>query len=411
EWTDVQVRELQDHFVELVYAGSREVFDPLHAQKKVVTDQRDKLKDAIPSTLIYREAKDPVQAFVLDRGLYDQPGEPVDRGVPSSLPPLPDDLANDRLALARWLFSGQHPLAARVAVNRFWQQVFGTGIVTTTEDFGAQGTFPSHPDLLDYLAVEFVERNWDVKWLMKQMVMSATYRQQSSTSPELLQSDPVNSYLTRGRRYRLDAEVLRDQALAVSGLLVPTIGGPSVKPPQPDGLWFAVGYSGSNTVRFEKDAGHDKVHRRSMYTFWKRTAPPPQMSLLDAPSREVCQVRRERTNTPLQALMLMNDPQYVEAARYFAQRAIDESDDDTETRIQWLFAQALARKATAKELEIFDGSVQEWTTAFTAEPEAAKKLIAIGETPATDEYDAADLATWTMAANLLMNMDEFVTKN
>ncbi len=412
-WNDQEHRQLRDYFIENVYSGSRTVFDPLHETLNSITKQRNELSAKIPTTLIYRERAEPRPAYFLKRGQYDQRGDQVSRRVPSIFEPLPKGAPNNRLGLARWLFTGDHPLTARVAVNRFWQQLFGQGIVETSEDFGAQGQFPSHPDLLDHLASEFVNHDWDVKWLIKQMVMSATYRQSSRVSPEALKVDPQNRWLARGPRYRLDAEVLRDQALAVSGLLVRTIGGPSVKPPQPDGLWFAVGYSGSNTVRFKKDAGHEKVHRRSMYTFWKRTAPPPQMSIFDAPSRESCIVRRERTNTPLQALMLMNDPQYVEAARYLGQRLIDQkkNDDSIQTLVNRLFRVCLSRSPDKSELSIVADAFRNYEREFSKTKGQASRLVEIGEDKVDDKYDSVELAAWTMVANLIMNMDEFVTKN
>ena len=264
-------------------------------------------------------------------------GEKVGRAVPAFLPPLPPGAPVNRLGLAQWLIAPNHPLTARVAVNRFWLQVFGTGIVKTAEDFGAQGEPPSHPELLDWLAVQFREDGWDVKRLMKRLVMSAAYRQSSRVTPETLAKDPANRLLARGPRFRLDAEMLRDQALFASGLLVETVGGPSVKPPQPVGLWEAVGYTDSNTAHFKADTGVEKVHRRSLYTFWKRTSPPPQMTTFDAPSREACQVRRERTNTPLQALLLMNEPQFIEAARGLAERTLREGGSTTDDRLTFMF--------------------------------------------------------------------------
>ena len=412
--TDKQNRVLLLHFLRHVCSDTQVAIKPLLTQIANVTKQRDELKASIPTTLVYRETKEPRKAYLLERGQYDQPGEEVSRAVPTALPALPaipDGKTNDRLALANWLFADNHPLTARVAVNRFWQQLFGSGLVETAEDFGAQGTFPTHPDLLDFLAVDFRENGWDVKRLMKQMVLSSTYRQSSASSAELNQIDPKNELLARGRRYRLDAEVIRDQALVVSGLLVETVGGPSVKPPQPDGLWFIVGYSGSNTVRFAKDQGHDKVHRRSMYTFWKRTAPAPQMNIMDAPSRETCVVRRERTNTPLQALMLMNDPQFVEAARFLAQRTVDSEQPAANDKIQFMFQNCLARPANEKELKIIADTLAAYEKSYEADVDSAKELIAIGEQPADEKYNAVELAAWTMIASLIMNMDEFVTRN
>ncbi|MFV1994409.1 MAG: PSD1 and planctomycete cytochrome C domain-containing protein, partial [Verrucomicrobiales bacterium] len=267
-----------------------------------------------PTTLVMQEKKGPASAHVLERGEYDKQGDEVFPGVPEILPDLPEDAPPNRLGLARWLVDPSHPLTARVTANRMWQEVFGTGIVRTAEDFGTQGEPPSHPLLLDWLAAEFIESGWDVKALYRKIVLSETYAQSSRITPELLEADPDNRLLARGPRFRLDAEMIRDQALFASGLLVEHLGGPSVKPYQPAGLWKTVGYSGSNTVEFHQDHG-EALYRRSLYTFWKRTSHPPNMAAFDAPNREGCTVRRERTNTPLQALVLMNDPQYVEAAR------------------------------------------------------------------------------------------------
>lgn len=405
-----QQAELKDYFLKNVFAESRDLVQPLQKLVGELQKQRQQIDSQIPTTLIYRETKEPRQSYLLVRGKYDQQGDPVPRALPKIFPAMPEDAPNDRLGLARWLVEPNHPLTARVHVNRLWQQMFGTGIVETSEDFGAQGSWPSHPELLDWLAVEFVESDWDVKRLLKLIVMSATYQQASVSNRRKLRVDPDNRLLSRGPRHRLDAETLRDQALAVSGLLVDRLGGPGVKPPQPDGLWFAVGYSGSNTVRFKKDAGHDKVHRRSLYTFWKRTAPPPQMSIMDAPSRESCSVRRERTNTPLQALMLMNDPQYVEAARYFAQLLLDRQGSDKE-KVDRMFRRALGRMPTTGEAILFLQNLDSNREEFKSKPDEAGKLIAIGELPADiEKYDAVELAAWTMTANLIMNMDEFVNK-
>ncbi|MEX0741956.1 MAG: DUF1553 domain-containing protein, partial [Phycisphaeraceae bacterium] len=310
ERTDEQNQKLREHYFKNVDGPSQAIRDELETLRQ----ERKAIADAVPSTLVYKETAEPRQAHIMQRGMYDAPGEPVERGVPDALPPLPEDAPRNRLGLAKWLLSDQQPLTSRVTVNRYWQQLFGAGIVETAEDFGVQGEFPSHPDLLDHLAVTFREDGWDVKNLMGQMVLSSTYRQTSRRSPELQERDPENRLLARGPRFRLDGEVLRDQALALSGLLVEEIGGPGVKPPQPDGLWKAVGYSSSNTSNFKADTSREDIHRRSIYTFWKRTSPPPQMTVFDAPSRESCIVRRERTNTPLQALAVMNDVQFVEPA-------------------------------------------------------------------------------------------------
>ena len=276
-------------------------------QRKGIQTARDKISSDAPTTLIWKELAKPRAAKILNRGQYDQPGETVSRATPGFLPPMSQDLPNDRLGLARWLCSDENPLTARVAVNRFWQQIFGTGLVKTSEDFGSQGEPPSHPLLLDHLAIDFRQNGWNVNELIKLMVTSEAYQRSSQSSQQAQEIDPENRFLARGPRHRLDAEVLRDQALALAGLLrSDVVGGPSVKPPQPAGLWLAVGYSGSNTVKFTADTADEKVHRRSVYIFWKRTSAPPTMTTFDAPSRESCTARRERTNTPMQALLLLS---------------------------------------------------------------------------------------------------------
>ena len=301
----------------------------------------------------------------------------------------------NRLGLAQWLVAPEHPLTARVTVNRFWQQVFGTGLVKTSEDFGSQGEPPSHPELLDWLAVDFQENGWDVKRLLKMLVMSDAYRRSSRVSERMQAIDPDNRLLARGPRHRLDAEVLRDQALFVSGLLVDQSGGPSVKPPQPEGLWAAVGYSGSNTVRFKADQG-EKTYRRSVYTFWKRTSPPPQMSTFDAPSRESCTARRERTNTPLQALLLMNETQYVLAAHHLAKRALSASEPRSESdRIDWLYETVTARKPTTRDREEIASLLHDLRVYYADHPELAVKL---GET------SDPNVAAWTILASTVLNL-------
>jgi hypothetical protein len=402
---------LRKYYLRNIHKPSRQSITQKLERQNELDNQIRLLQDAAPTTLISRERNEPVPAYVLIRGEYDKRGEPVSRRTPETLQPLDESLPKNRLGLAKWLLAEDHPLTSRVAVNRIWQQLFGTGIVATSEDFGAQGDLPSHPDLLDYLACYYIESGWDTKSLVKKIVMSATYRQSTHVNDEKLKRDPDNRYFSRGVRYRWDAEALRDQALAVSGLLVPTLGGPSVKPPQPDGLWFAVGYSRSNTVRFVKDSGHDKVHRRSLYTFWKRTAPPPQMATFDAPSRESCSVRRERTNTPLQALLLMNDPQYIEAARYLAQATLAQDLPDRDRQIAFMYRRALGRDVAKKLMSHYRDNLQRNWVEFSANPDRARALIAIGEEPANETFDPVELAAFTMLANLIMNQDDFISKN
>lgn len=410
QWTEDERMAVTHYFLEYQCEDTIAEFQVLHQQREDLIQEKKNLEQSAPTTLVSRELPEPKSAFIMKRGEYDQPGDAVQRDTPGVLPAFPDDLPRNRLGLARWLVSDGHPLTARVAVNRIWQQVFGKGLVKTSEDFGAQGQPPSHPELLDWLAVDFVEHDWDVKRLIKQMVMSDTYQQSCLVTPDEWKADPENRWLARGPRYRWDAETLRDQALFVAGLLTDQIGGPSVKPPQPDGLWFAVGYSGSNTVRFKKDQGHDKVHRRSLYTFWKRTSPPPQMSTFDAPSREECTVRRERTNTPLQALLLMNDPQYVEAARHFASRIISEGGESDRAKFAYAVRSALCRDLRSQEDAKLQQYLEQCRADFATDPERAEKLVAIGETPAQSD-DPTELAAWTMVANLIFNLDEFVSKN
>lgn len=409
--TAQQKKELTDYFLERVYSKTRTIFDPLHQQLAQAEKERQQIEKQIPTTLVSQERSEPRPAFLLKRGEYDQRGEKVGRETPPFLPPMPANAPKNRLGYAQWLVMPGHPLTARVFVNRLWQQLFGAGLVKTAEDFGIQGEPPSHPELLDWLAVQFVEDGWDIKKTLKRMVTSAAYRQSSRVTPERLAKDPENRLLSRGPRYRLEAEMLRDQALALSGLLVEKIGGPSVKPPQPVGIWEAVGYTGSNTARFTPDTGHDKVHRRSLYTFWKRTAPPPQMTTFDAPSRETCLVRRERTDTPLQALLIMNETQYVEAARALAERIMREGGTTVEARLTWLFRLATARPPDSKELAELKAVFQDHLAAFTRDEKGAKELIVVGETKPDAKIDPKELAAWTMVASLVLNLDEVLNKN
>lgn len=407
---DSGLSQLKDHFVEHVCLNTRKQFEPLHQSMKEWEKKIADTKKNAPTTLVWKELKKPRDAYVLDRGLYDQRRDKVTRKTPEFLPPFPEGAPQDRLGLAEWLLNGTHPLTARVTVNRFWQQVFGAGIVKTAGDFGMQGEWPTHPELLDWLAVHFTQSGWNVKELIRLVVTSSTYRQTSKASPELYDLDPENRLFARGPRFRLDAEALRDQALALSGLLVEKVGGPGVKPPQPDGLWFVVGYTGSNTVRFKKDNGPEKVHRRSLYTFWKRTAPPPQMNTFDAPSREVCSVRRERTNTPLQALLMMNDPQYFEAARGLAQRIMQNEGGSIEERLAYGFRLATLRKPSASESRSLVSAYNDFYGEFKSNADAAKGAVAVGELSPDSGLDPVELATCTMVANIILNLDEVLNK-
>ena len=375
-----------------------------------VQGKRNTLDASLTTTLVMQEREEPRGAYVLARGEYQNREEQVYPQTPAVLPALPEDTLPNRLGFAKWLLLPEHPLTARVAINRFWQNVFGAGIVETSEDFGTQGIPPVHPELLNWLATEFIAAEWDIQKMLKLMLTSATYRQSSRVTPEKLERDADNVLLSRGPRYRLDAEIVRDNALAISGLLHTKLGGPSVKPPQPDGLWKAVGFTGSNTDTFVQDTGPDKVYRRSLYTFWKRTAPPPQMNILDAPSREACTIRRERTNTPMQALMLMNDPQFFEAARAFAERTIKEGGETPQSRIAYLFEAATARLPKPTEEALLLKTFQAHYQELAADPEAAKALITVGESAPDETLDAVEVAAWTMIANLILNLDEVLNK-
>ena len=318
--------------------------------------------------MVMQERDTPRDTFLLLRGAYDKPADKVTPGVPAILPPLRQGYPNNRLGFARWLVDPANPLTARVAVNRFWQMYFGAGLVKTVEDFGSQGEWPSHPELLDWLATEFVRTGWDIKAMQKLIVTSATYRQSSKATPELLQKDPENRLLARAPRLRLPAGVIRDQALALSGLLVEQLGGPSVKPYQPAGLWKEL--SGQDYVQ---DKG-DKLYRRSLYTFWKRSSPPPSLMNFDAAGREACVVRETRTNTPLQALDLMNDVTYLEASRKLAERVMKERRASPEERIELAFRLATARRPTSREMSVLHEALSSYLDDYRRDPEAAQEV-------------------------------------
>ena len=327
--------------------------------------------------------------------------------MPENLPPLPPGAPRNRLGLAQWLTAPEHPLTARVAVNRWWEGLFGTGLVETVEDFGAQGALPSHPELLDWLATELQRTGWDVKGMFRLIVTSATYRQSAAASLELVQRDPAGRLLARSPRFRLAAEMIRDQALAVAGLLGAQLGGPSVKPYQPPGLWEDV--SVERKYSYVPDTG-DGLYRRSLYTFWKRTCPPPGMTTLDAPDRETCVMRRARTSTPLQALLLLNDPTYVEAARKLAERVLRDGGGDDASRTRWAYQLVLARTPQAREVAVVAEVRREALERFRREPEAAKKLLGVGKSPRGVGMDEVELAAWTAVVSLLLNLDETLNR-
>ena len=349
------------------------------------------------------------EAHVLYRGMYDQPRERVVAGVPSVLPPMSETLPRNRLGLAEWLIDANNPLMTRVTVNRYWQQVFGTGLVTTSEDFGAQGDNPTHPELLDWLAVEFRESGWDIKQFFKTLVTSAAYRQSAHVTSDKLERDPQNRLLSRGPRFRMDAEMVRDYALATSGLLVRTIGGPSVRPYQPEGVWSTVAMPQSNTGVYEQDGG-ENLYRRSLYTFWKRSAPPPSMEIFNAPTREHSVVRRERTNTPLQALVTMNDPQFVEASRYLAQQAMRDAGDEFQDRLNFITTRLLARHFSADERAVARHTYDRLLVSYESDSSGANRLIHTGESAPDSTLSATESAAWTMLVNQLMNLDEVLNK-
>jgi hypothetical protein len=396
-----------------IYEGWLRWLDEPHRQRQARLAALEKEESAIKErgtfAHVMQERGEAAMAYILFRGEYDKRRDQVKPGTPAILPPMPPELPKTRLGLARWLLRPEHPLTARVTVNRFWQEIFGTGIVRTAGDFGASGEPPSHPELLDWLAVEFRESGWDVKQLFELLVTSAAYRQSAAMTPEKLEKDPQNRLLSRGPRFRMDAEMIRDYALAASGLLVGKIGGPSVKPYQPEGVWEAVAMMESNTRYYKQDSG-EKLYRRSLYTFWKRAAPPASMDILNAPSREVCTVRRERTDTPLQALVTLNDPQFVEAARHLAQMALKEGGGATGSRIELMAKRLLSRPLRPEESQVAEASLQGLFDYYKSNPNDAKKLVSVGESTADPSIDPVELAAWTMLANQLMNLDEVLNK-
>lgn len=367
------------------------------------------LENGVPVTPVMDEAK-PRDTFILLRGVYDQPGEKVTAATPAALPPMADTVPRNRLGLAHWLVDPANPLPARVTVNRFWQMLFGTGLVRTAEDFGSQGEPPSHPELIDWLASEFISSGWDVKAMLRLLVTSQTYRQSSKLTPAAHERDPDNRLLARGPRFRLQGEFVRDQALAASGLLVPKIGGPSVKPYHPPGLYEQVVNQKDNPqATYTQDKG-EALHRRSLYTYWKRSVPNPAMLLFDAPFRETCTLRRPRTNTPLQALNLLNDPTYVEAARLVAQRMMLEGGATIESRLTHGFRLITARIPRAAEMTILKASLERSLREFQADPAGAGSLLKVGEAATATTLEIAELASYTTLASTLLNLDETVTR-
>lgn len=410
--TPPQTKSIRDHYLRFVYSGSKPKFDQLQQQIDAATKLQTDTENAIPHTLITEEMPKPRDSFVLHRGDFLQKGEKVSRGVPAIFPQLkkPKHWAMSwkqpsRLDLAEWLTSPEHPLTSRVFVNRLWAQMFGTGIVKTQGDFGTQGEYPSHPELLDWLATDFVETGWDVKRMLRKLALSNTYRQSSSFSGAIPDSDPNNRLLYRAPRFRISAEEIRDNALQISGLLSSKIGGPSVMPYQPGDF-----YKGRNENWGWSNASGEEQYRRGIYAFWRRTSLHPMFALFDAPSREECTAQRPRTNTPLQALVTLNDPTFVEAARVFAQRIMTQGPADADAKIVWAFRSALTREPNASERSALKKQYTLLIDRYRKDKKAADSVVAVGQSPRPDKLDSSELAAWTGVCNVLLNLDETLTR-
>ena len=413
KWNSRDENDAFTHWRNNVYKGLPKHLTALHKKREEIEKKKEALNKEIPSTFVMADLPKARESFVMVRGQYNNPGEKVSRGVPAflpSLPPKPKDRDYNRLDLANWLVRKDHPLTSRVIVNRIWQQFFGTGLVKTSSDFGTQGELPSHPELLDWLAVQFMEEGWDFRAFIKRILTSQTYRQSSKVSPSLLKKDPDNRLLARGSRYRLDAEIVRDQALHLSGLLVGKVGGRGVMPYQPPNIWEPVGFGNSNT-RYYKQGKGDDLYRRSLYTFYKRTAPAPSMSTFDAPNREQSCSGRGKSNTPMQALQLLNDIQHVEAARNFAEKIIHKGGNQDKAKISWAWRTATSRKPSQEEIEIVNDVLNQNRKRYSKDKEAAENLIGFGESEPDANIQPPELASWTLTANMILNLDEVVNKN
>ena len=405
QWDEDQWHAVSEFYFTNVDENSKAI----RGQLKQMDAELDKLSQGGDISLVAVERPSLAYADVLNRGIYTARKERVEANTPHFLPPLPAGMPHNRLALADWTVSPENPLTARVTVNRMWNELFGTGLVETTEDFGIMGQRPSHPQLLDWLAVEFRESGWDMKHMYKLMVMSATYRQSAKSYPDQLARDPKNLLLAHGPRFRMDAEMLRDIALESSGLLVNKIGGPSVKPYQPDNVWESVGYPTSDTTHYKQDHG-DALYRRSLYTYWKRMAMPPDMDAFDAPTRDTACTRRQRTDTPLQALVTMNDPQWVEASRALAQRLIEQGGKQSDQRIKYLSDLVLSHDPSPQMESVLQQSLNQMEQHYKADPAAARDLIAVGEKPRDPAIPPPELAAWTMVVSEVLNLDETLNK-
>ncbi|MFN9627564.1 MAG: DUF1553 domain-containing protein [Planctomycetota bacterium] len=411
-WARKAWGELTEDQRNLAKSWTREKIDPEHGQLQSQVVELEKkiasVDQAAPAVRVMREMNPPRETFILKRGQYDQPTTKVEPGIPESLRVDGIDQPINRLQLAKWLTHPKNPLTARVAVNRLWEQCFGVGIVRTSEDFGGSGEYPSNPELLDMLAMEFIESQWDVRAMLKQIVLSKTYRQESRMTPELKLKDPENRFFARGPRHRLSAETIRDNALAISGLLVRKVGGPSVKPYQPAGLWEDV--TVERRGKYVADTG-EGLFRRGMYTFWKRTCPPPAMVSFDAPNREVCVARRSRTNTPLQALVLLNDPTYIEAARVFASDVLKSGGNDQLARLNYAYRKALARDIRPEEVPAMQELLELARSDFAEDSKRVDAYLSVGTVGISGEIPKLELAAWTVACSAILNLDETITKH
>lgn len=394
-----QLEQLEKHWsaAEPAYAAA------VKKQREAI-ESRDGLKQSFPRVMVMEDMPKPRETFILTRGSYEKPARKVDASVPAAMPPLPPALPRNRLGLARWITAPENPLTARVAVNRIWQQFFGIGLVKTTEDFGVQGELPSHPELLDWLASEFVRTDWDMKALHRLIVTSATYRQSSRVPPTLVERDPQNRMFARGARFRLPAWMIRDQALAASGLLVQRLGGKPVKPYQPAGVWEEATFG---TKRYEQDHG-EALYRRSVYTFWRRIVGPTEF--FDSAPRQTCVVKPTRTNTPLHALTTLNDPTFVEASRALAERVLKSADRRPEARVERAFRLVLGRKPSADEAKVLTASVTRLQKEFAVQPDAAKRLLSVGESKRAESINPVEHAAYAALCSAIFNLDEALTR-
>jgi hypothetical protein len=401
--TAAETRQIRWHFLE---NHAPENVRQHWAKLQALRAEREHRERTFPTSMIMAESAVPKETHLLQRGQYDKPGETVQPGVPALLPPLPAGAPNNRLGFAQWVIDPGNPLTARVTVNRFWQMLFGTGLVKTVEDFGTQGEPPSHPELLDWLATEFLRTGWDTKALLKTIVMSAAYQQSSKATPELLQRDPENRLLARGPRIRMSAETVRDSALHAAGLLRAKIGGPSVKPYQPAGLWKEIVMQDMDYVQ----STGDDLYRRGLYTFWKRTVAPPMMATFDSALRETCTVRENRTNTPLQALNLMNDVTFVEAARFAGQRMLKEGGPDAASRLRYGFRLITSRNPTNEEAGVLESNLRYHLDYFASKPERVEAYLKQGDSKPDPKLNPRELAAYASVASLILNLDEAITK-